>query len=281
MKGSESYHGISTTNALRTAIWLYGESDEAAIERGWSIEPRIVLAPNLSVLRLTPGELDKASTELAAAADITQTEVLLRATRGLYRFSYQADAMRDELQEMQELGIKSHIQKRPDLLNYPLGVILANEQAYVDMGIALADVRRHYKLYVYKPERIEARLDAFRSLTAAISPELPAQELEATIEEICQKPRLLVDNSERRLATYTRLVERFGSLPGWRALTEDPYPQAKGAPRQAALNNLLRADIDELHATMEVDPSQNIFVAARHIVNARKLAYKQDDRKRI
>jgi hypothetical protein len=274
LAGHESYHGISLDEMLKTAAWLHGRSDAEAIERGWSLEPRGVFAANLSILRRSQTEIDTDSSELSQLAGISQPDVLAKASRGLYRFGYQREQMVQEMEQMAEIGIFGHIQKRPDLLNFPITEILKIEARYVEMGIPVDIVRKQPKLYVYKPSRIAERVAAFVGLADLLAPANEDEKTRLKVE-LTTTPRLLVDNSAGKIERYRKLLEQYATPRAWEDVVAESHPLADGKPRQSALNNLLRADLDELTQYMRDNPTDNIFVAARKIVNAKKLAYKK------
>lgn len=271
-EGSAAYQGISIPNFLETATWLYGTSDEAAQERGWSLEPqKSVLKQNLALLRRSRGELDEDSQALAEAAGISQQAVLEYASRALHRFVYRKDQVEQDLEHMRETGILTHVKRRPDILNYPYRVIVEHEDAYVNMGIDRELVRSQPKLYVYNPATIQQRFETIVQLVEHVTTG-EKSEIESTIQEVLATPRILIETSERRAQQQLAIFAQFGHPEDWADVVHYPHPNAQGAPRQAVLNNLFRAG-KELMTVMQSDPAQNIFVVARQIVHRHKRSH--------
>lgn len=270
LTGMRSYQGVNIEDMFKTAAWLHGETHEVVHERGWSLDPKVILGQNLSLLRRSPEQLDKASTELADIAEVTQKDILEHAGRALYRYGHQAELMRHEIREMAEMGTLELVKKRPDILNYPVKVQLEVEDAYVSMGMDRTEVRKHAKLYVYKPETIKDRLHEIEKCIAAIDAHLDPTEIEKTVQEILSTPALLIEYGKARIMQRAQLVAQYASQSDWHEVVDNPHTNAADAPRRAALANVLRAKEADLKAALEAEPEVNIFIAARTIVNQNK-----------
>ncbi len=270
----DSYQGIHVSEILQAAVWLYGDSDETVQQRGWTITPRDVFTPNLDLMRFSAARLEATATQLAELTGMP-IEKVFSAHRGLYRFSQHREVVAGEMRAYKAMGIDTLIARRPDILDYPIKIIREKERAYMKMGIPLSTIRSHEKFYVYRPETIQGRIDTFQETLEHFADYLDPEEATLLMQEFKRRARVIIDCGEDKIKTMTRLIRLYGNAIHWDNAINEPQPNQKSPPQVSMLLNLARVSTAKLTAHMAANPEDNIFIAARRLVNAQKKTAKQ------
>lgn len=276
----DAYHGINICDLFEVAGWLYGENDEAVGARGWTVDPIDVFKPNPGLLHVKPEALRAGAEELAGYSGVPIADILVQSHRGLYRYAQNPTAMQAEIDAHRDRGTIEQIRRRPDILNYPLAVLKKKEAAYTAMGIPLEAVRANGKFYVYRPERIQDRIDTLTSVIAGYDC-LTEEDRTVLLERFITTPRLILDCGADKIKAIGALVSAHAQPEHWHQAMELLGQHRQGdTPQGAALFYLGRVSTTRLKTAMQANPDSNIFILARDLVNKPKAEQKRVRRAR-
>jgi hypothetical protein len=269
---SNFYKGISVNEIFETAQWMYGGTEDEYQERGWSIDPVEAFKLNPQFLRYNKDKLEHATNSLADKIGVPVEKILTSAHRGIYRYINAPEKVEAEIDTLLEMGFTpAYFKRRPDLLNYPLKVIIERENALVAMGISLDVVRSNEKFYLYKPETIKERIDTIQQYITKLSENIiSTEEAEIMMSQYLSRKSFLLDYGKDRIKTNLNIVMHYAQPVHWIEALRDAQVEDLNAKIGSILYNVLKVKPNDISQALENAPTKNVFTVARKIVNKNK-----------
>lgn len=266
----ETYHGVGIVDLFEAASWMRG-LDDHQLDRTWSVDPKDVYSVNPQLLRYSHEQLKFSADRLVALSGASIDQILTKAQRGVYRYLNNSAKMAGDIEGLAKHDLLRHVQKRPDILNYPLDVLLKKEKEYVAMGIPLDAVRSSAKFYVYRTETIRDRIAAIDESLELFASHLSAEEVSHIRQIILARPRLIVDCGRPKIEGIRQLILDFGTPEQWNTtIRQNQSPKHDTDPIANLLMGFGRLPVAEVRAEMEELPGQNLFATVRSAYNRKR-----------